>query len=521
MREMHSDGVISVIDGWLSEFKTTGEYNRDNKVAVYNMLTEYQTELSGHSLHTERIDSEFDDVFNQMTDWFFNNYAGKIYAIAKAAADNDSEIKEYLIGISENIDEINTLFFFSDTPTDSDTLTDSDTPPNTPVDRKAKVKLFTDLTKLHKEFSDGENIFNLSEVKNEQNNELDEILELVKNESIIGQEKLDILYGKIDDIKELYSESDKSLEAESKNIQAKFDADFAAQRKWFEGHYAQLVSDITILEIENDTDDKTVKSQINGLKELKQIVVDDGVVLDDFVQSKNEQIEILLQEYEEQLESITELIKEREKAAAAAAAAKKAREEAAAAAAAKKAREAAAAATAAANNRNTTSNNANRNNTSSSSSSSSSSNSSSGSSNTNSSGSSGSSTVTASHNNRYPSISANCKDILARLVRLEAPNESADGKQAVAEVVLNRMVSSRWSHATTVEEVVFDTKWGVQFTVKDLIWTERGTPRAADIAAVDRALAGPNILSKDYMFFAQRAITQNDVIWIGSHAFSK
>jgi len=137
------------------------------------------------------------------------------------------------------------------------------------------------------------------------------------------------------------------------------------------------------------------------------------------------------------------------------------------------------------------------------------------------SGSSGSGNVSATGNNNYPSISSNCRDMLARLVRLEAGNESANGKQAVAEVVLNRMVSSRWNHANTVEEVIFDTKWGVQFTVKDLIHTERGTPSSSDFAAVDRALNGPNILSKEYVFFALTPRSQIDVIWIGVHAFSK
>jgi len=111
--------------------------------------------------------------------------------------------------------------------------------------------------------------------------------------------------------------------------------------------------------------------------------------------------------------------------------------------------------------------------------------------------------------------------LLARLVKLEASGESADGKQAVAEVVLNRMVSSRWSHANTVEEVVFDTIWGVQFAVKDMIWTDRGNPSSSDIAAVDRALSGSNVLSKDYVFFRGTPVTQIDVIWIGNHAFSK
>jgi len=83
------------------------------------------------------------------------------------------------------------------------------------------------------------------------------------------------------------------------------------------------------------------------------------------------------------------------------------------------------------------------------------------------------------------------------------------------------MVSSRWDHATTVEAVVFDTRWGVQFTVKDLIWTDRGNPSSADYAAVDRALGGTNVLSRAYVFFNTRPVTQNDIIWIGRHAFSK
>ena len=124
-------------------------------------------------------------------------------------------------------------------------------------------------------------------------------------------------------------------------------------------------------------------------------------------------------------------------------------------------------------------------------------------------------------NNRYPSITANCREMLARLVKLEAGNESADGKQAVAEVVLNRMVSSQWSHVNTVEAVIFDDKWGVQFTVKDSIWTERGNPSASDYAAVDRALGGPNILSRAYLYFGTRPVTEIDVRWIGNHVFSK
>jgi len=111
--------------------------------------------------------------------------------------------------------------------------------------------------------------------------------------------------------------------------------------------------------------------------------------------------------------------------------------------------------------------------------------------------------------------------MLARLVRLEAPNECERGKQAVAEVVLNRMISQRWSHVTTIEEVIFDNRWAQQFTVSGMINTDRATPAAADLEAVDSALSGPYVLETGYYFFNSRPVTQNDVIWIGMHAFSK
>ena len=111
--------------------------------------------------------------------------------------------------------------------------------------------------------------------------------------------------------------------------------------------------------------------------------------------------------------------------------------------------------------------------------------------------------------------------MLARLVRLEARGEPADGLQAVAEVVLNRMVSSRWSHANTVEAVINDNRWGPQFAVAGNIWTDRATPTSAEWTAVDNALNGPNVLGMDYFFFRKTPVTENEIVWIGVHAFSK
>jgi len=111
--------------------------------------------------------------------------------------------------------------------------------------------------------------------------------------------------------------------------------------------------------------------------------------------------------------------------------------------------------------------------------------------------------------------------MLARLVRLEAREESSAGKQAVAEVVLNRVVSSKWNHVSSVPEVINDQTWGPQFTVAGSIWSDRASPGAADYAAVDNALGGSNVLSSDYLYFGSNPVTENDVVWIGNHAFSK
>lgn len=55
--------------------------------------------------------------------------------------------------------------------------------------------------------------------------------------------------------------------------------------------------------------------------------------------------------------------------------------------------------------------------------------------------------------------------LLASLVYAEAGNQSYKGMLAVANVVLNRVKSNIYSHVNTIEEVIYDKKWSVQFTV--------------------------------------------------------
>jgi len=479
MIEHHTGEVLHVIDGWLNEFESADKDDRTFKINTFLALSDYQAQLSNHVIQSEVIDSEFIVVLNQIVDWFFDNYLDMVDEIAEAAAGNTDEIQQYLTDISEEIDKLIEAFDSDDFDPDEE--------------RSYRAELFVELSNILEMFMDDDFIALRIDENEVQLHELTEVIVLIAEESIINIERITVIYGMISSLFDEYIDTDQTATIKAHNVLGRIEAELALQRIWFEDYYVWLIDEIVDMEVEDEYDDETVKSQIEGLEQIRQFIEDDGVVSLDFLQLKSEQIERLIEYYESDLEIITERIKEREAEAARAAAANR-------------------------SNTGTTSNN--RTGTSSSNTSNNSNRTTSSTTNSNTSGSSsGSAAVTG--NNRYPSISSNCREMLARLVKLEAPNEGADGKQAVAEVVLNRMVSSRWSHANTVAEVINDDKWGVQFTVKDLIWTDRGNPTTSDFAAVDRALSGSNILSREYVFFNTKPVTQNDVIWIGTHAFSK
>ncbi|MCL2628216.1 MAG: cell wall hydrolase [Oscillospiraceae bacterium] len=503
IEEQHTGEVFHVINEWLSEFDAADESDRNLKINIFHTLSNYQTQLENHIIQNENIDLEFDTAFRFIVDRFINNYESMIEETKKAADENIGEMELYFSIIKADIAELSEAFDASFAALDDDDDPDVDTEVAPDADetvdiRAYKAEIFAQLSDVREIFM-GDDFISLKTAEIEMIiSELTEIISLIESENIIDAESLAILSDMINSLIKTYEDAAQAAALEENNILIMIGTQLLVQRVWFEEHYIQLISDIENTEREDEYDEETVINQIEELEMLSQLIEDDIIVSAEFILSKSEHIEQLIEEYESELEQIKERIDQRNKAAASAATPK--------AAPAKK--PSTPATTTAASNSKPAASSTASNNTSSSS----------ASSNT---GNTSSSTASKNNNNNYPSISSNCRDILARLVRLEAPNESADGKQAVAEVVLNRMVSSRWSHVTTVEEVIFDTKWGVQFTVKDLIWTDRGKPSTADFAAVDRALAGPNVLDKSYMFFAATARTQNDVIWIGAHAFSK
>ena len=104
------------------------------------------------------------------------------------------------------------------------------------------------------------------------------------------------------------------------------------------------------------------------------------------------------------------------------------------------------------------------------------------------------------------------EDLLAKVVWAEARGECAQGQQAVAEVVLNRMVSEDF--AGTLDEVVYGEG---QF--RSVPHLEDALPGQAQYEAVERALYGPYILPMDVYYFATWETNAN--VWgqIGDHIF--
>lgn len=121
---------------------------------------------------------------------------------------------------------------------------------------------------------------------------------------------------------------------------------------------------------------------------------------------------------------------------------------------------------------------------------------------------------------RYGSdyLSADEIETLARLVYLEARGESFTGQQAVAEVVLNRVLSPLFPN--NVYDVVYqvDQEGRTQFTpAAEIPYT---TPTQTQYDAVAAALTGPNILPQAVLYFACSQNGRSNVWgWIGNHCF--
>lgn len=106
---------------------------------------------------------------------------------------------------------------------------------------------------------------------------------------------------------------------------------------------------------------------------------------------------------------------------------------------------------------------------------------------------------------------------LAAIIYLEARGEPADGQQAVAEVVLNRVISPDFPD--NVSDVLHQGEGTAVPQFSTIAFLSEAEPTQAQYDAIDAAMCGPSILPVDVVFFSQSG--ENDRVWgkIGGHVF--
>lgn len=116
--------------------------------------------------------------------------------------------------------------------------------------------------------------------------------------------------------------------------------------------------------------------------------------------------------------------------------------------------------------------------------------------------------------NRYSEleITEEDRELLARIVYLEARGQSFSGQRAVAEVVLNRVLDSRFPD--TVYEVLYAPG---QFTPAKSIAST--TPTETQYEVVDCVIDETPITTENTIYFATSALTKNIFAKIGDHYF--
>jgi hypothetical protein len=115
---------------------------------------------------------------------------------------------------------------------------------------------------------------------------------------------------------------------------------------------------------------------------------------------------------------------------------------------------------------------------------------------------------------RYPDIQLTDEErqLLARLIWVEAQGECEEGQQAVAEVVLNRMASENFGN--TLSSVIY-----AEGQFRSVPFLDDAEPYQAQYDAIERAIYGPYVLPENVMHFA--TFRTNDHVWgqIGGHIF--
>ena len=113
------------------------------------------------------------------------------------------------------------------------------------------------------------------------------------------------------------------------------------------------------------------------------------------------------------------------------------------------------------------------------------------------------------------SVSTADRELLARLVYLEARNQPVVGQRCVVEVVLNRMLDSRFPN--TIHEVIYQKN---QFSTASYI--EKTTPTQAQYDVVDEVLnENYPILDPSTVYFSTFPQTKNIAARINEHYFCR
>ena len=108
------------------------------------------------------------------------------------------------------------------------------------------------------------------------------------------------------------------------------------------------------------------------------------------------------------------------------------------------------------------------------------------------------------------------RDLLAKILALEAGDQPDCGQRAVIEVVFNRILTG-W--ADTVEEVIYQKG---QFATVKYLNKPYQTPGEQEYSNIDYVLAhGSTILPPDYVFFATYKANGKDFLQIQDHYFGR
>ena len=109
------------------------------------------------------------------------------------------------------------------------------------------------------------------------------------------------------------------------------------------------------------------------------------------------------------------------------------------------------------------------------------------------------------------------RDEMAAIIYLEARGEPAEGQQAVAEVILNRVIHQDFPDS--VHEVLHQGEGTAVPQFSTIAMLEIAAPTQEQYDAIDAALYGPSILPDEVVFFSRAG--ENNRVWgtIGGHVF--